>query len=94
MGVDLLRDVDAARSHRVRVVQSSRDEHTEAAVREATGNRVLEGAELPDQLQDQADSTQAGETRQPEPAVRGQRSDTVAEEEQGARSAQKRQISQ
>lgn len=61
MGVDILRDVDASRSHGIRVVQSRRDEHTEKAIRQTARDSVLEGSELSHELEDQAEPAQVGE---------------------------------
>lgn len=65
MGVDFLRNVNATWSHGIRIVQSCRNEHAKETLCETTGNSVLENAEFPHELEDQADSTQIREARQP-----------------------------
>lgn len=63
MGVDILRDIDAARSHGVRVVQSGEYEHIEKTVRETAGDGLLEGSEFPEQLEEQTSPAQIGKIR-------------------------------
>lgn len=92
MGAHLLRHRDPARSHRVRLVQSGRYERAEKAVCEAARNQLLEEPECPDERQ--ADAAQVRQDRQPEPAVCGERSDTIAAEGQSAGPAQERQVGQ